>query len=613
MSIESQPSFATQPSSPSAVLSCSLDSSSSQLTANNASTSSLNILEEIGEESQSKGWVNIHFERLDMDSKRMRACLAPGCRKQYAASTSTRVFKNHWLKHHSKSPMNKRTRFVFHDLLHINRLIKAIIDLHLDFNVVDKPSFRRLMEAMNPSRHIICRKTVSDILLHSKEKLRKELVDKLSQCGSVALTFDLWSARKGTRGFGCITAHYIDLDWKLKEAIIQFKQMSYPHDAQTIRKFINKTIELTSLTGKIVSITTDNASNNIAAVKLWGGMRGLDLFNFDIVHYKCVAHVIDLGLRAALLQLTSSITPVREAVLSIRSSRKRKEKFIAIQTELIANKQQNSSYPLELAEDVDHRWNSAFILIERASQLEQAIDIMLETTQGLGSLDKIDWTTVKVIMEFLRPFYETTKRLCATTKITISLVAAITPKLINHCANYEDNPNEHIKAAATSLRDKLTSYEPEIYNSVVNLAYFLDPRFKSKNLSEELTKLVCDKLRYLMDLVPNPTKERVNLVSAFGDDTDDEESVDELQTYLAAKRAKNDIDAVDWWSLNRNNFPKLSFVARYLLPIQATSVASERVFSIAGDVDTKKRNRLSDEAVENIVLFKSWLQFLDLE
>lgn len=52
-----------------------------------------------------------------------------------------------------------------------------------------------------------------------------------------------------------------------------------------------------------------------------------------------------------------------------------------------------------------------------------------------------------------------------------------------------------------------------------------------------------------------------------------------------------------WWKCNEEKYPLLSILAKYLLGVPATSVASERVFSTAGDVVTSQRACLSPENV----------------
>lgn len=563
-----------------------------------------------------KGWVNEHYIKTLIEGKIMRVCRAVNCNKQYSATSSTKVFKLHWCREHAALPGLKKTRFLFHDQLQINRLVKAVIILHWDYSDVERPCFRALWQSLNPNKRLICRRTLSDIILRSRIKLADMITSALVNAEGVSLTFDIWSVRKGARGFGCITAHYINSYGILVNVILNFKRMKYPHDAQTICDFISKTITANKLQGKVVAITTDNASNNISAMKKLTqaiNLSPLESVNLKFVHYKCVAHVFDLGVRQAMKSLKETVRAVREVVLAIRSSSKRKEAFADIQKRLIQDGKQKTNGPLELAEDVDHRWNSALILIERAFLLREAIDYMLEHTQGMEGMDDIDWPTLEVVIEFLKPFHEASKKLCSASDVTISFVSFVVPRLLDHCTKFEANEIVSISDAAKSLKAKLTNYASELYHPIVNLAYVLDPRYKTKHLSDEVARNVRNQLRELMDKIPAPIEEHTNQSSSVLCIESDDEPMDELETYLSSRREKSKSEALVWWRNNCELYPKLTSLARKILPVQATSVASERVFSTAGEVDSKQRNRLSDESIENIVLFNSWMQFLNIE
>ena len=57
-----------------------------------------------------------------------------------------------------------------------------------------------------------------------------------------------------------------------------------------------------------------------------------------------------------------------------------------------------------------------------------------------------------------------------------------------------------------------------------------------------------------------------------------------------------------WWKENKHQFVQLSQLARRYLSAPPTSVTSERLFSVAGDIYDEKRNRLAPERAE-ILLF----------
>lgn len=60
----------------------------------------------------------------------------------------------------------------------------------------------------------------------------------------------------------------------------------------------------------------------------------------------------------------------------------------------------------------------------------------------------------------------------------------------------------------------------------------------------------------------------------------------------------------DWWKRKQTTYPLLSNLAKHYLCVPATSVASERVFSTAGDLVTAQRSCLSGEQVDKLIFLK---------
>ena len=81
----------------------------------------------------------------------------------------------------------------------------------------------------------------------------------------------------------------------------------------------------------------------------------------------------------------------------------------------------------------------------------------------------------------------------------------------------------------------------------------------------------------------------------------------ELTRYISIP-LEDKIEPLDWWYVQRKEYPILSRIARDYLVIQATSVASEQAFSIAGQTITSQRNRLDPDTAQASLCLKSWIQ-----
>ena len=68
-----------------------------------------------------------------------------------------------------------------------------------------------------------------------------------------------------------------------------------------------------------------------------------------------------------------------------------------------------------------------------------------------------------------------------------------------------------------------------------------------------------------------------------------------IDAYLALPLLDRKADPMAWWSVHRRNFRVLAVVTRRYLSAPPSSVASEQLFSGAGNIVTDKRCKLSTE------------------
>ena len=75
----------------------------------------------------------------------------------------------------------------------------------------------------------------------------------------------------------------------------------------------------------------------------------------------------------------------------------------------------------------------------------------------------------------------------------------------------------------------------------------------------------------------------------------------EIDRYIQEPLLDLDDDPLEWWKSRQSQYPLLSQLVRKYWSLPATSVRSEEAFSTAGNVFTKKENRLFPENVDRLV------------
>jgi hypothetical protein len=76
--------------------------------------------------------------------------------------------------------------------------------------------------------------------------------------------------------------------------------------------------------------------------------------------------------------------------------------------------------------------------------------------------------------------------------------------------------------------------------------------------------------------------------------------------WMKQQPMKRDTDILKYWASKEYEFPIIARIARDHLAIPATSAASECVFSVGGDIITKKRNRLGAGNTRRLLCLRDW-------
>ena len=80
-------------------------------------------------------------------------------------------------------------------------------------------------------------------------------------------------------------------------------------------------------------------------------------------------------------------------------------------------------------------------------------------------------------------------------------------------------------------------------------------------------------------------------------------AAEQFDKYVCDPSISYNDDPYDWWKHHAGKFPAFVPLAKKYLTIPATSTASERVFSAAGNIVTANRSRLHSNNVDKLIFF----------
>ncbi|PNX75230.1 HAT family dimerization domain-containing protein [Trifolium pratense] len=179
----------------------------------------------------------------------------------------------------------------------------------------------------------------------------------------------------------------------------------------------------------------------------------------------------------------------------------------------------------------------------------------------------------------------------------------ITKKLVLDCKT-RWNSTYHMLVVALEYKDVFIRLKSKpLYSSLPTTSEW------------EIAKQICSRLQ-VFSRVTEMFSENDNNANfligfdSFVSETDDIQSKSELDLYLEEKVLPRSatFDILGWWKTNGIKYPTLQKIAKDILAIPISTVASESAFSTGGRLLSPHRSRLHEHTLEALMCTQSWIK-----
>ncbi|KAK8288672.1 hypothetical protein V6Z12_D07G140600 [Gossypium hirsutum] len=477
------------------------------------------------------------------------------------------------------------------------------------FRIVEEPGFRYMMRIASPNFKNISRYTAARDVLMYYAKERDRVKEELAKApGLICLTSDNWNSEHTNDEYICVTAHWVDKDWKLQKRIIRFKALFPPYDGLNIADELVLCLSQWGINKKIFSITLDNASYNDVMVSCLKNRFRADrtiLCDGAFFQVRCCAHILNIIVKVGLEHADDVVGKIRNGIRYIKKSGIRRKRFYDV-----ADK------------NVCVRWNSTYLMLESSLYYKDVLDYWGQRDKDyqMFALSDEEWRNVTIICKFLKVFYDVTCVFSGSNYPTANLYFREVWKVHKFLLDTVKGPYSFLTPMVKQMQEKFNKYWAE-YSLILSCVAILDPRYKLNYVqycfntiygvhASDFVETILSNLRLLFDEYVKKSKSTSSSLAGSSNVSDknpvdsglDEhndnsadfegyfDESDDYKRYLNESSTRSEksqldiyleepelelnsqIDVLDYWSKSSVRYNELSLLARDLLAIPISTV-----------------------------------------
>lgn len=517
------------------------------------------------------------------------------------------------------------------------------------FTLIEEEGFNMFCRRGMPEWTRISRTTAKKSCSVIYEAEKKKLHGLLKNIEKISLTTDLWKSKNQKLEYMVITGHWIDSSWKLNKRVLNFFHIPPPRGGPQISDTLLKCARQWGIENKVFTVSVDNASANDAAIKYM--KEDFLRINKKLVcggklfHVRCCAHILNLIAQDGLNEIKGIVHVIRQSVDFIRRTDARLIQFAEIVKQLKLKERR-------LVDDCKTRWNSTYEMLGIAIAFKEVFPRFKDREPSyIHCPTEDDWDKLLKVFSILKVFYDATNIISGSEYPTANLFLNEVFRVKVVLDERSCDEEEFIRNMVQKMKAKFDKYWGEC-NLLMAVGCVLDPRCKMRALEFSFPKLYTsfeaesnikevERLLYaiykeysdasteklqgtrtnsesqgsssrstqISEEIPSFSSGWSEFSSYLNEIEMVQPKKSELAVYLEEgchRHPNKQFDALGWWKLNTYKFPVLSTMARDILAIPITTVASEATFSAGSRVIDKYRSSLAPTTVEMLMCGGDW-------
>lgn len=452
--------------------------------------------------------------------------------------------------------------------------------------------------------------------------------------GRISLAIDMWGSHENAE-YMCLTANYIDDDWRLQKKMLNFKTLDSSHTDDMLSEVIIKCLRDWDIDQKLFSMTFDGCSAYeimVFRIKDWLSQTRPLSKTGELFDVRCVTHLLRSIVQEVMESCPDLIHKTRESIRHVKSTQTLLGKFseIAEQVGISSGKR--------LVLDCPMQWNSTYLMLESAIEHRGAFSLLQEHDPSyIKALSETEWEWASSVAGFLKFLLELTKTVIGnknpTANIYFSELCDMHIQLIEWCRSSDD----YLSSVALKMKDKFDIYWSKCSMGLA-IAAILDPRYKLKlveyyysqiygSTASDRIKEVSSNLKELFteyfmapsssdrdSVLPstsNGSRDKLKGFDKFLFETSQDQNVtSDLEKYLEEPIFPRNCDfsILNWWKVHTPRYPILSVMARDFLAIPVSTLEPEVAFSNKGRTLDQCRSLLAPDTREALICGQDWLR-----